>query len=95
MDEIKSTQKLKGSDNYKVWSIPVSNALRAKGVFGYAQGIVPQPSTDDQSEYLSSRARQKFYDWEDRDAITINIITLTLSPDIIISTELYTTSKEL
>jgi hypothetical protein len=95
MEEIKSIQKLKGSDNYKVWSIQVSNALRAKGVFRYAQGIVPQPSIDNQSEYLSPRVQQKLYDWEDRDAIAINIITLTLSPDIVISTGSHTTSKEL
>jgi hypothetical protein len=43
MEEIKSIQKLKGSDNYKVWSIQVTNALRAKGVFRYTQGIVLKP----------------------------------------------------
>jgi hypothetical protein len=35
------------------------------------------------------------HNWEDKDAIALNIITLTLSPDIVISTELLTTSKEL
>jgi hypothetical protein len=43
MEEIKSIQKLKGSDIYKVWSIQATNALRAKGVLRYAQGIVPKP----------------------------------------------------
>jgi hypothetical protein len=73
MEEIKSIQKLKGSDSYKVWSIQVTNALRAKGVFRYAQGIVPKPK----------EAQQELqYNWEDKDAIALNIITLTLSPDI-------------
>lgn len=85
---------MKGSDNYNVWSIQVSNTLKAKGVFRYAKGVVPQPVTD--TGATSALAQQKVqYDWEDKDTIAINIITLTLSLDIVISTESYTTSKQL
>jgi hypothetical protein len=63
MEEIKSIQKLKGSDNYKAWSIQVTDALRAKGVFRYAQGIVPKPK----------EAQQELqYNWEDKDARPVN-----------------------
>jgi hypothetical protein len=55
--------------NYKLWSELITEALKGRGVWVYAQGTVEEPSSDEDQKRI----------WRQNNAVAVGIIKRTLS----------------